>query len=82
MTNKNKCDIIVSRYLTGGEKLRIKELRGLKNLTQEDLAQELNVERSTVAMWEADQAMPRADKLPELARILECTIDELYEKEV
>ena len=62
--------------------MNIKELRVSKNLTQEELAQELSVERSTVAMWEAGKALPRTDKLPELARILGCTIDELYGKVV
>ena len=59
--------------------MKIKELRLSKNLTQEDLAKKLIVDRSAVAMWETGKAMPRADKLPELAKILGCTIDELFE---
>lgn len=59
----------------------IQNLRNKNNLTQEQLALKLNVDRSTIAKWETGEAMPRADKLPELARILECTIDDLFEKE-
>ena len=40
-------------------------------MTQSKLAKLLGVDRSTVAKWEAGQSRPRADKLPELAQILE-----------
>ncbi len=49
------------------------------NLTQEQLACQMNVDRSTVAKWETGDAKPRADKLPELAQILKCKIDDLFE---
>lgn len=60
--------------------MKIEKLRTSKNMTQEQLADRLGVARSTVAMWEAGEAMPRTDKLPELAKILDCSIDELFEK--
>ncbi len=56
----------------------IKRLRKQANLTQTQVSEKLIVERSTVAKWEAGEAMPRADKLPELAKILGCTIDDLF----
>lgn len=56
----------------------IKNLRKKEKLTQIDLAKKLKIGQSTVAMWEAGEAMPRADKLPELAKILGCTIDDLF----
>lgn len=59
-------------------KLRIKELREKAGLTQDTVAKALMLDRSTVAKWETGESKPRADKLPELARILGCTIDELY----
>ena len=58
--------------------MSIKTVRESKNLTQQYIANELGISRSSVAMWETGEAMPRADKLPELARILGCTIDELF----
>lgn len=55
-------------------------------MTQADLAGALGVDPSTVAKWESEKAYPRADLLPKIARLLGCTIDELYadepEKEV
>lgn len=60
---------------------KIKSLREKLNITQKDLALSLGVDTSTVTKWETGQAMPRADKLPELARILGCDVSELFEKE-
>lgn len=60
--------------------MTIEALRVSKSMTQEQLASEIGVARSTIAMWETGEAMPRADKLPELAKILGCSIDELFEK--
>ena len=61
--------------------VNIKEAREKAGLTQQDLANELGVGQSTVAMWETQKSLPRTDKLPALAKILGCTIDELLEKE-
>jgi len=60
---------------------RIKEKRIGRGITQEFLANALSTDRSTVAKWETEKARPRADKLPELAKILGCTIDELFKDE-
>jgi transcriptional regulator with XRE-family HTH domain len=57
--------------------IQVKSLREKQNLRQEDLAAMMNIDRSTVAMWETGKSLPRADKLPQLAAILGCTIDEL-----
>ncbi len=56
----------------------LKSLREQAKLTQEDIAYKLNIDRSTIAKWETGEAMPRADKLPQLSQILGCTIDELF----
>jgi transcriptional regulator with XRE-family HTH domain len=63
----------------GGEvvKAQLKRLREKAGLTQEQLGQKLGVGQSTVGMWETGERLPRADKLPELAKILGCTIDDL-----
>ena len=57
----------------------IQKLRAKNKLTQEKLSEMLNVDRSTIAKWETGEAMPRADKLPEIAKLLNCTIDDLFE---
>lgn len=61
--------------------MNIKKAREKAGLTQQDLANELGVGQSTVAMWETQNSLPRTDKLPMLAKILGCTIDELLKKE-
>ena len=58
--------------------MNIKEMRMSANLTQQDLGEQLGVGRTTVAMWENGDAMPRADKLPEIAKVLGCTINDLF----
>lgn len=57
---------------------KIKVLRERKKMTQQQLADLLHVLQPAVAMWESGDNMPRADKLPQLAKILECTIDDLF----
>lgn len=59
--------------------MNIKKAREKAGLTQQDLANELGVGQSTVAMWETQNSLPRTDKLPALAKILGCTIDELLD---
>ena len=61
--------------------MSIKTVRESKNLTQQYIANELGISRTSVAMWETGEAMPRAYRLPELAKILGCTIDELFAEE-
>ena len=56
----------------------IKDYREKANLTQDQLAAAVNVGRTAVSMWESGDSMPRADKLPDLARILGCTVDDLF----
>ena len=60
---------------------KFKELRKGKGLTQSGLAKLLGVEQATVAMWEVGTNNPTADKLPKIAEILGCTIDDLFGRE-
>ncbi len=59
----------------------IAERRRMAGRTQKEIAERLCVDNSTVGKWESGKAMPRADKLPFLAQLLGCTIDELFEGE-
>ena len=51
--------------------------RKQKNMTQEDLAEFMNVSRQTVSKWESDTAFPETDKLITLSDYFGCTLDEL-----
>lgn len=64
----------------GGGYMNIKRQRMSQNMTQQQLADKLNVVRTTVAMWENGNSMPRSDKLPELARILKCNVSDLFDR--
>lgn len=58
--------------------MRIKVLRTAKGLTQQQLADEIGVTRSAVAMWESVGRNPPSKILPALATALGCSIDQLY----
>lgn len=55
----------------------IQNARKKCKFSQTEIANELNVDRSTVAKWETGKALPRAEMLIKLANVLECTVDEL-----
>ncbi|MGN1416275.1 MAG: helix-turn-helix transcriptional regulator [Oscillospiraceae bacterium] len=58
-------------------------LRRLHNkMTQEELAEAMNVSRQTVSKWELDGAYPELDKLIELCRIFSCTLDQLVRSDL
>ena len=61
--------------------MKIKELRESNKMTQEELGKEIGVTRSTIAMWETNSAKPRSDKIPLLAKVLNCSIEDLFETE-
>lgn len=56
---------------------RIAQYRKEKGLTQEALAQAMNVSAQAVSKWENDQTCPDITSLPQLSRILGVTVDEL-----
>lgn len=58
--------------------MNIKEMRIKKNMSQKELSEKMEVGQSTVAMWETGKISPTADKLPKLAKVLGCRIDDLF----
>lgn len=56
---------------------RIAAYRKEKQMTQEDLAQHLGVSPQAVSKWENDQTCPDISLLPQLAKLLGVTTDEL-----
>jgi len=61
--------------MTLGE--RIKYYRKKEGLSQEALAEKLNVSRQAITKWENDNGIPDIDNLIALSRIIGITIDEL-----
>ena len=53
------------------------QLRKLKQMTQEDIAEKIGVTRQAVAKWEAGETIPDLDKCRLLAELFEVSLDEL-----
>ena len=53
------------------------ELRKAKNLSQEEVAEKLNVTRQTVSKWETNQSTPDFDKIVPLCELFEIGTEEL-----
>ena len=66
--------------MTLGEKLV--KLRKENNYTQEQFAEILGISRQSVSKWESDLAYPETDKLIEIGRIYNCSMDYLLKDEI
>ena len=60
-------------------KTRIKELRARYDLTQEDLARKIGVRRETILFMEKGKYNPSLKLAYNVARILNTTIEELFQ---
>lgn len=58
---------------------KIKEARMKAGLSQEQLAEKLNVSRSAVAKWETDKGIPDVDNLKTLSKFLNVSVDYLLD---
>ncbi len=58
-----------------GEKLA--KLRKEKGLSQEELAQELNVSRQAVSKWESNNSYPETEKIIQICKLFDYSMDEL-----
>lgn len=56
---------------------KLLELRKSKQLSQEEVADILNVTRQTISKWETDQSTPDFDKIVPLCELYNITADEL-----
>lgn len=54
---------------------RIKELRKIKNISQEELANELSVSRQTISKWESDIVSPDINNIEMLSNFFEVSTD-------
>ena len=60
----------------------IRRLRKERNLTQEELAELLDVSRQAVSKWEQDQGYPEVEKLLLLSAKLNVSLDALMDIEI
>lgn len=61
--------------------MKIQTLREKAGLTKTEVAARLGLDLSTVCHWETGVTVPRTDKLPLLADMFGCTIDELFDRD-
>lgn len=50
-------------------------------MTQTEVANALNVDRSSITHWERGDCLPRAVQLPKIAKLFGCTVDDLLKQE-
>ena len=61
---------------------KLKQLRKDNNMTQEDLAEKLNVSRQTISKWETNTTIPDADNIVAISKLFNITTDELLDYRV
>jgi transcriptional regulator len=60
---------------------RIKDLRKEKNLTQEELAKQINTTQDSISLWEKDKRIPDTIYIIALAKFFKVTTDFILEME-
>lgn len=63
--------------MTIGEKIKL--LRTEKGITQEALAENLNVSRSAIAKWETNSGVPEVSNLIVISKLFDISVDELID---
>ena len=53
------------------------KLRKKNGMSQEDLANLLNVSRQSVSKWESNNTYPETDKIIQICNIFNCSMDDL-----
>lgn len=60
---------------------KLQNLRKEYSLSQEDLAEKMNISRQAIAKWESDIAYPDIDNFIQLSNLFQVTIDSLVKSE-
>ena len=55
----------------------IRKIRQSRDLTQEELATLLHVTPQAVSSWEIGRTLPDAERIIDLAHVLDCSADEI-----
>ena len=61
---------------------KILELRKQEKLSQEQLAEKMNVTRQTISKWELNETTPDIKQAKELSRIFKVSLDELTDNDI
>ena len=66
--------------MTLGQKISV--LRTAMNISQEQLAEKLDVSRQSVSKWESDKSIPEVNIILKLSSIFNITLDDLLREEI
>ncbi len=56
---------------------KLSQLRKLSGMTQEQLAEKINVSRQTISKWESDSTSPDLESIVKISRIFHVSLDDL-----
>ena len=60
----------------------LQNLRKIKNMSQEELAEKLNVSRQAVSKWESGNGYPETEKIISICEIFNCSMDQLVKGKI
>jgi transcriptional regulator with XRE-family HTH domain len=60
----------------------LQNLRKIKNMSQEELAEKLNVSRQAVSKWESGNGYPETEKIISICEIFDCSMDQLVKGKI
>ena len=63
-----------------GENLQ--NLRKMSHISQEELAEKLNVSRQAISKWESNDCYPETEKLIKICEIFNCSMDTILKGKV
>ena len=55
----------------------LQNLRKMKGISQEELAEKLEVSRQAISKWESGKGYPETEKIISICEIFDCSMDEL-----
>ena len=59
---------------------KINQLRKLSGMTQEQLAEKLNVSRQTISKWESGSSSPDIESVVKVSEIFQVSLDDLLKE--
>lgn len=59
---------------------KLNQLRKLSGMTQEQLAEKLNVSRQTISKWESDSTSPDLESIVKISRMFHVSLDDLLKE--
>jgi AbrB family looped-hinge helix DNA binding protein len=62
--------------------MNLKQLRKINQMTQEEVAEKINVSRQALAKWENGESVPDIYKCSQLAELFQVTVDDLINHSV